>query len=254
MTISSSLSVVIPAYNESEGIVRSLAKIEEFLKEQDYSWEVLVVDDGSQDDTVIKIENFTVAKPCFRLIKNEHRGKSFAVRTGILEASGDYILITDVDLAVPITELKRFLLWAEEHKNDLVFASREGKGAQRIGEPYYRHLVGRVFNLIIQVLVLPGIHDTQCGFKLFTREAAQKLFPRLVVYGADMPIISKPFFGAFEVEVLFLAKNMGLIIKELPVIWTFHKTSRFNFVQNSYKMLRDVVKIRFNSWFGKYKF
>lgn len=253
MTISPHLSVVLPAYNEEDTVARSLGKIEEFLVTQDYSWEVLVADDGSSDKTKEAVESFITGKPNFRLLALSHRGKSAAVRAGVLEATGDYILVTDTDLAVPISEVKRFLLWADEHHNDLVFASREGKGAKRVGEPYYRHLIGRVFNTVVQIILLPGIQDTQCGFRLFTRKAAQEIFPKLIVYGQDAPVIQKAFFGAFEAEVLFLAKRLHYSIKELPVIWTYNKTKRLNFVDNSYKMLRDIIKIRINSLQGRYK-
>lgn len=253
MTISPHLSVVLPAYNEAEAITRALINIEKFLSTQDYSWEVVVVDDGSVDQTAKRVEDFTASKPNVRLIKTEHRGKSAAVRAGVLSASGDYILVSDTDLAVPIDEVKRFLLWADEHKNDLVFASREGRAAKRVGEPYYRHLIGRVFNTLVQLILLSGIQDTQCGFRLFTRKAAQELFPRLLVYGENIPVIKKPFFGAFEAEVLFLARKMKYSIKELPVIWTYNKTKRLNFVENSYKMLRDVVKIRVYDLLGRYR-
>jgi len=253
MTITPHLSVVLPAYNEGDIIVRSLSKIDEFLATQDYSWEVLVVDDGSTDKTREAVASFVAGKPSFRLLPLDHRGKSFAVRAGVLEATADYILVTDIDLAVPISEVKRFLLWAAEHGNDVVFASREGKGAKRIGEPYYRHLIGRIFNTAVQLILLPGIQDTQCGFRLFTRKAAQEIFPRLLVYGEAMPVIQKAFFGAFEAEVLFLAKKLHYNIKELPVIWTYNKTKRLNFLDNSYKMLRDVVRIRVYDLMGKYK-
>jgi glycosyltransferase involved in cell wall biosynthesis len=253
MKLTPHLSVVLPAYNEADAITKSLVKIEEFLASQDYPWEVLIVNDGSTDKTAANVEALSSEKPNFRLINIEHKGKSFAVRAGMLLASGDYILVTDADLAVPISEVKRFLLWAAEHGNDLVFASREGKGAQRIGEPYYRHLIGRIFNTLVQIILLPGIQDTQCGFRLFTRRAAQELFPKLLVYGENMPIIKKPFFGAFEAEVLFLAKRMGYSIKELPVVWTYSATRRLNFFENSYKMLRDVIKIRVYDVLGRYK-
>ena len=253
MTITPHLSVVLPAFNEETVIGRTLSKLDEFLKDQDYSWEVLIVDDGSTDQTVERVESYAHDRPEFRVIKNQHQGKSFAVRTGVLQSAGDYILVTDTDLAVPISEVKRFLLWAQEHKNDLVFASREGKSAQRLGEPYYRHLIGRIFNTLVQLILLPGIQDTQCGFRLFTRRAAQEVFPKLLVYGENMPVINKPFFGAFEAEVLFLARKMNYNIRELPVVWTYNPTKRLNFVENSYKMLRDVIKIRVYDFLGKYK-
>lgn len=244
MTISPLISVVLPAYNEAEVITKSLGKIEEYLNSQEYSWEIIVANDGSSDATSSRVTDFIATKPSYQLLNLAHRGKSAAVCSGVTAASGEYILVTDVDLAVPISELKRFMHWATEEHCDVVFASREGKSAQRVGEPYYRHLVGRVFNLLIQILILPGIHDTQCGFKLFSKKAAEVLFSRLLVYGATSPKVDKPFFGAFEVEVLFLARKLRLKIKELPVIWTFSPTRRFNFVENSWKMFRDIVKIR----------
>ena len=247
------LSVVIPAFNEVDVITKSLLAVNDFLSSQEYPWEVIVSDDGSTDNTIAEVERFIAGHLGFRLLKNEHRGKSNAVRAGIFEASGDYILVTDADLAVPINEIKRFLLWVHEQGSDLVFASREGKGAKRVGEPYYRHFIGRVFNILIQIILLPRIFDTQCGFRLFKRSAAQKIFSKLLIYGKDMPILAKPFFGAFEVETLYLARKMKLKIKELPVIWTYSPTKRLNFFGNSSKMLRDVIKIRWYGLLGKYK-
>ncbi|MCX6783678.1 MAG: glycosyltransferase [candidate division WWE3 bacterium] len=244
MTISPLISVVLPAYNEAEAITKSLGKIEEYLNSQEYSWEIIIANDGSSDATASRVTEFIADKPAYQLLNLAHRGKSAAVCSGVAAASGEYILVTDVDLAVPISELKRFMHWAVEEKCDVISASREGKGATRVGEPYYRHFVGRIFNLLIQILILPGISDTQCGYKLFSKKAVAAIFPRLLVYGRDSPKVDKPFFGAFEVEVLFLARKLRLKVKELPVIWTFSPTRRFNFVGNSWRMFRDIVKIR----------
>jgi dolichyl-phosphate beta-glucosyltransferase len=161
--------------------------------------------------------------------------------------------MADADLSTPISELKKLSVWIKDQDFDIVICSREGHGAQRVGEPIYRHLVGRIFNTFVQVVALPGIKDTQCGFKLFKGDVAKKVFNKLKVYGEVPPEIKKPFFGALDVEVLFIARKLGYKIKEVPVLWTFVKTTRFNFVQNSLKMARDLMLIRMRDLIGEYK-
>lgn len=245
-------SIIIPAYNESDKIVRSLTQVTAFMREFADEFNVYVVDDGSLDNTANLVTEFSKANPEVILIKIEHKGKAAAIITGMLRADGDLLYMCDADLATPITELKKMTVWLFDHDYDVVIASREGTGAVRIGEPYYRHFIGRVFNLLVQLTALWGISDSQCGFKLFKREVAKDVFNSLVVYGPNAKKRKKPFFGAFDVEVLFLAKKAGYKIKELPVTWHYVKTSRLNFFDNSYNMALDVLKIRLNSLRGKY--
>ncbi|MCG2686442.1 glycosyltransferase, partial [Candidatus Parcubacteria bacterium] len=148
------LSVVIPCYNAEHNIRRTLARVGEFLRETRWAFEIILVDDGSRDGTVTIIEEFIEGKKEFRLIKNQHRGKGYTVRTGMLAARGKYVLFSDADLATPIEEVKKLLLWVEEQGFDIAIASREGVGARREDEPMYRHIMGRVFNWLVQRLAL----------------------------------------------------------------------------------------------------
>lgn len=246
-------SIIIPTYNESDKITRTLTKVTSFMQDFADSYNVYVVDDGSIDNTTNLVEEFSKTNPNVNLIKIEHKGKSTAISAGMLAADGDLLYMCDADLATPITELKKMTTWIFEHEYDVVIASREGAGAVRVGEPYYRHFIGRGFNFLVQVIALWGINDSQCGFKLFKKEAAKKIFKNLIVYGPNAKKRKKPFFGAFDVEVLFLARKLGYRIKELPVIWTYVKTTRFNFLDNALNMARDVLRIRLNDLQKRYQ-
>jgi len=246
------LSVVIPAYNEEKNIRTTLAVVEDYLRASGWEFEVIVVNDGSVDQTAQIVSEFIEGRREFLLINNPHRGKAYAVKTGVLKAGGKYILFSDADLATPINEVKRMLVWLTEQGFDLVIASREGIGAGREGEPYYRHLMGRVFNFVVQTLALKGINDSQCGFKLFKGDVAKRLFSSLKVYGGEGKELKKAYLGAFDVELLFLARKFGYKIKEVPVTWSFVKTKRLNPVRDSWKMFWDVVRIRLADLRGCY--
>lgn len=246
------LSVVIPAYNEERNIERTVKQIHQFLTEGGYSFEIIVVDDGSSDSTVTLAEKLLPVMPQLNLLKNHHRGKGFTVRTGILSAKGSLVLFVDADGSTPIREVKRLFLWLTDHSFDIAIASREGPGAKREQEPYYRHLMGRVFNYVVQILALPGIKDSQCGFKLFKEEVAKKIFSHLSLYGEESPEIPFAYTGAFDVEVLFLARRLGYKIKEVPVSWIYNRTERVHPLRDSWRMFKDVVKIRLNAVRGVY--
>ena len=169
------LSILVPAYNEQQRLPLTLHTMMQFIAEQPYDVEVVVVDDGSTDATVDVIAPIIAPYPQIRLICNDHRGKGYAVRTGVFAANGDYVLLCDADLAVPLEE------WSKLHhllmqNYDLVIGSREGVGAQRLGEPGYRHVMGRIFNFVVRLVAIGGIQDTQCGFKAFRRDVARDLF------------------------------------------------------------------------------
>lgn len=246
-------SIVIPAYNEAGIITSSLTQVITFMKTFCNSFEIIVVDDGSSDKTAEIVEQYRESNPEITLIKNPHKGKGPSVWAGIMRAEGQYIYLADSDMAAPVTELKKLSIWIIDQGYDIVIGSREGIGAQRIGEPFYRHLMGRVFNLIVQVLILPGINDSQCGFKLFRNAVAKDVFSRLKLYGENTPAIKTPYTGSFDVEVLYLAKKLKYKVKEVPVTWTFVKTNRINPVMDSFKMPFDVLKIRVNDLMGVYK-
>jgi len=246
-------SIVIPAYNEAAAITGSLSHVTSFMDTFCPDYEVVVVNDGSKDDTANIVRDFSRTHPTVRLIDNPHKGKGPTLWTGVMGARGKYIYIADTDMSAPISELKKLSVWIKDHDYDIVIGSREGFGAERINEPFYRHLMGRVFNLWVQMVALPGIKDSQCGFKLFKSEVAKDVFSRLQVYGESAQEIEKAYMGAFDVEVLYLALKMKYKVKEIPVIWKYAKTARLNPLGDSIKMARDVVKVRINDLMGVYK-
>ncbi len=245
------LSVVIPAWNEEHRLPGSLRKVVDYLDEQGYPWEVIVVDDGSSDDTTGVTRTFMARHSEVRLIQSEHRGKGYAVRTGVLAAQGDFILFSDADLATPIEEAGKLLGWFERGY-DVVIGSREGAGARRYGEPGYRHLMGRLFNLLVQALAVRGVQDTQCGFKCFRHQVAEDLFRRMKLYDEGTGIVKEGMVTGFDVEVLFLARKQGYKIKEVPVKWYYSKESKVNLLRDSWRNLCDVVKVRLNNLRGFY--
>jgi len=246
-------SIVIPAFNESDKIIPSLTQVLTFMRNFSDSFEVLVVDDGSKDNTVELVEGHAKDNPELRLIRNPHMGKGPTVWKGMIEAKGRYIYMADADLSTPISELETLFGWITEHGYDIVIASREGIGSKRVNEPWYRHFMGRVFNLIVQILALKGIKDSQCGFKLFTKKAAKEVFKRIKIYGEDSKELKKGYMGAFDVEVLYLARKLGFKIKEVSVTWVYVQTTRLNPLSDSIRMLMDVIKVRINDLKGIYK-
>ncbi len=258
------ISIVIPAYNEEAGISASLTQVINFMSNYSFkedstskslpaTYEIIVVDDGSKDSTVAKVEEYSRYHPEITLIKNNHMGKGFTVRTGMLAAKGKYILMADADMATPIDELKRLMVWMLDHDYDVVIGSREGVGASRKNEPFIRHLMGRVFNFIVQLFALRGIRDSQCGFKLFPHDIAQNVFSKLVIYGKEAKELDRAYLGAFDVEVLYLTKKFNYKIKEVPIAWHYVTTTRINHLKDSIAMFMDVVRVRYNDIQGKYK-
>jgi dolichyl-phosphate beta-glucosyltransferase len=245
-------SVVMPAYNEADKISSTITQVLGFMRGFSSSFELLIVNDGSVDNTATVVESMKKDNPELTFINNPHKGKGFAVWTGIMSARGEYIYMADADLSTPISELKKLSVWAKDQNFDVVIASREGLGAERIAEPLYRHLMGRVFNYWVQLMALPGINDSQCGFKLFKRKAAKDIFSRLSIYGSEAKVLKSAYLGAFDVEVLYLARKLKYNIKQVPVVWTHVKTNRISPFRDSYKMAMDVLKVRINDLKGKY--
>jgi glycosyltransferase involved in cell wall biosynthesis len=245
------VSVVIPAYNEERRLPHTLQRVTEYLSAQNYQSELIVVDDGSTDTTVQVAETFAQAHPLLRLIKNDHRGKGYTVRTGMLAAWGHIILFSDADLSTPIEDIERLLPWFERGY-DIVIGSREGAGAQRMQEPFYRHLMGRAFNFIVQLLTVRGIEDTQCGFKAFRDEVAQDVFSRMLLYGDNAQKVTGGMVTAFDVEALFIGHKSGYRIKEVPVRWRYGTETKVNPLKDSYRNFRDVVQVRWNDARGLY--
>ena len=226
------LSVVIPAFNEEPRIADTLAKVTEYLAAQDYEWEVVVADDGSTDHTAQLVGRVIVEHANVRILRLRHGGKGWAVKNGMLAAAGQYRLICDADLSVPIHQVER-LLPLDGPDFDIVLGSREADGAARIGEPVRRHVMGRLFNLFVSCLAVPGLADTQCGFKCFRGETAEDLFPRLTIDGF-----------AFDVELLHLARKLGRSFSEVGIDWYYRPQSKVRPLQDSLTMTLDLIKIR----------
>ena len=230
-----------------------MEKILDFLRSQPYGFEVIVVDDGSSDKTVESCRHIADNDPSVRIIENEHYGKGYTVRTGMLAAKGEIVLFTDADLSVPISDID-LLLPCFEEGYDVVFGSREGGGAeQRVEEPFYRHLMGRVFNTLVQLLAVRGVEDTQCGFKAMRYEVAQHIFPRLLIHDGSKGPIDHPMVTAFDVELLFLAQKAGYKLKEVPVKWYYGTESKVNPLSDAWRNFKDVIRVRWNDLRGRYK-
>jgi dolichyl-phosphate beta-glucosyltransferase len=234
------LSVIIPVYNEERRLPIAFEQALRFLETQDYDYELLVVENGSQDHTFRIAEEFAVRYPKVRVIKEDARGKGLAVRRGMLESHGEYRFMCDVDFSMPVTEINCFLP-PRLADFDIAIASREAPGAVRYDEPLYRHLGGRVINLMIRLLALPGLHDTQCGFKCFRGPVAAELFRRQTMTG-----------WSFDVEILFLASRFGYRIVEIPISWYFSTESKVTPLSSSVQFLWDLVKLQRNARKGLY--
>lgn len=234
------LSIVVPAYNEEARIGRTLDQVAAYLSGRTFSWEVLVVDDGSADRTREIVEEAGRRTPGIRVLPVVHGGKGWAVRQGMLSARGRFRFMADADLAMPIDQLDGFLDRAEEGY-DVMIASREAPGATRFGEPQMRHLMGRVFNWAVRLLAVRGIQDTQCGFKCLSAEAAGTLFRVMSIDG----------FG-FDVELLYVARKRGLSVVEVPIQWHYQPRSKIRPLRDSMLALSDILRIRLRSLAGKY--
>lgn len=244
------LSIVVPAYNERERLPHTLAEIDNFISSSGLQVELIVADDGSEDETAAMARAFEPTNACYRVLALPHRGKAATVRSGVLAARGRYVLFTDADLSTPINYVEP-LLSALRAGADVAIGSREMTGARRVGEPAYRHLMGRLFNALVRLVAVPGISDTQCGFKAFRREAAQQLFGALRVHGTDATVRG-PRVTGFDVEVLFLARRLGYRVVEVPVFWQHVSGSKVDPVRDSFRMMADVLRVRWNAFRGRY--
>jgi dolichyl-phosphate beta-glucosyltransferase len=237
------VSVVIPAYNEELRIGSTINKIVEFFESQGdtYQYEVVVVDDGSTDTTAKIVNGF--AGNCVNLLCNpENRGKGYSVRRGVLEAKYPLILITDSDLSTPIRELENFIRYSEDGF-DLVIGSRNLQSAKdKIERSLFRTWVGKGFNVLVSLIALKGFKDTQCGFKLGTRDSLQRIAKLQKLDGF-----------AFDVEILYLARKFGFKTKEVPVTWVEDKKSTVHPLKDGFRMLRDLVKIKYSDKAGRYR-
>ncbi len=234
------LSIIIPAYNEESRLPATLTGIVDFLQQQSYTYEILVVENGSVDRTLEIAQDFARRYPFVQAHHETQRGKGLAVRSGMLKARGTYRFICDADLSMPIAEVNRFIPPLLEH-HGVVIASREAPGAVRYNEPAYRHVTGRLFNWVVRVLALPGLQDTQCGFKCFYAPVAEEIFPLQTIGG-----------WTFDVEVLYIARRRGYPVTELPVPWYYNGESKVNILKDLRHVVIDLLTIRKNAVRGLY--
>lgn len=245
------LSVIIPSYNERSNLERGvLDQVIDYLEQQKYSWEVILTDDGSSDGTVPELKAFAKKHQHVRVVENSHKGKGPTVSSGMLAAHGQYRLYTDFDQSTPLSEVEKFFAFIEDGY-DIIIGSRALAGAKREKEPLHRHLMGKGFNLLVQMIAVSGIHDTQCGFKMFSAEATEALFPNLKIYKGT--VRRDAFTGAFDVELLFLGRRSGYRIAEVPVLWSHNETDRVSPIKDSVRMLRDILRIRWAGLRGVYR-
>jgi glycosyltransferase involved in cell wall biosynthesis len=226
------LSIVLPAHNEEKRLPETLLQIEEFKKTQPYQVEVVIVENGSVDQTQQIAQKYAETHPNTLVIHEDRPGKGLAVKQGMLAATGDYRFFCDVDFSMPIDQVPRFFPPALVNV-EIAIASREAKGAVRYDEPFYRHFIGRAFSVMVWLLALPGIKDTQCGFKCFSAEATQKLFPLQSIHG-----------WAFDVEILAIARQLGYKIVEIPIPWYYQPQSKVNVIKDFMNTARELLKVR----------
>ncbi len=246
------LSVVIPSYDEMANLQKGvLDKVDHYLGKQSYSYEVIVVDDGSKDGSIEFVEKFVKENPHFKLIKNSHTGKAGAVTTGVLAATGEYILFTDMDQATPIEEVEKILPYFNQGY-DVVIGSRS---TRRKGAPLIRLFISRSSIVLRKLIVgLPDLSDTQCGFKAFTKDAAHTLFSKIKnIHNGFAAISGSSVTSGFDIELLYLAQKMSYKIKEVPVSWLYVETRRVNPITDSIDGVLDLLKIKMNSLNGVYK-
>lgn len=242
--------MVIPCFNEEKNLKSGVLKeVADYLKNQHYTWEVIIVDDGSTDESVTLVEDFLRENSGFSLIKNPHQGKAATVVTGMLTAQGRYVLFSDLDQATPINQIEKLLPWFNKGF-EVVIGSRS---TSRQGAPLSRIFMARGFMLLRTIILgLGGLTDTQCGFKAFKNEVAKKVFNRLKIYGKQQVVLGSMVTAGFDIETLFIAKKMGFKIKEVPVDWHYVDTRRISPLKDSWQGFWDLVKIRLNSLRGLY--
>lgn len=235
-----SISAVIPAFNEETRLPDTLRRVTAYLTTTQWDWELRVVDDGSTDATREIVREFSRSDDRVVLQAEPHRGKGGAVTAALLAARRPYRFICDADLSMPIDQIARFLPPVLTGV-DVAIGSREGAGARRVDEPILRHLAGRAFNHAVRRLVLPGIQDTQCGFKMFTAEAVDAIFPYVTVEG-----------WAFDIEALYIARLRGLRIREIPIEWHYRRESRVRMIRDGVGIFAELLRIRERARRGVY--
>jgi len=238
------ISIIIPAYNEEARLPATLKKTLAYLESNKYNFELIVVDDGSKDRTPDIVKEYIKKKLCVKLLINpKQTGKGYSVKRGMLAAGGDYLFFSDADLSTPIEEIEK-LLTRLRGGCDVAFSSRALSNSQVIvREAWYRDTMGKIFGFLVRRLALPGVRDSQCGFKGFRRDAAMKLFSLQRLDGF-----------AFDVEILFIARKLGFRLEEIPVRWVDSPKSKVNPIIDSMKMLIELFRIRINDYKGVYRY
>jgi dolichyl-phosphate beta-glucosyltransferase len=228
------LSLIIPAYNEALRLAPSLARILEYLSAQSYTWEIVIVDDGSSDGTADVARRLLEDKADYRLLRNEpNRGKAMSVKRGLLEGRGEYLLFSDADLSTPIEEAAKLLAELEAGA-DIAIASRQlPESRLTVHQPWYREVAGKMFGWLNQAVLLPGIPDSQCGFKAFRREVAHAVLEHQKVTG-----------WVFDAELLYIARKLGYKIAQVPVTWVNDPASKVKMLRDGFKMTFDLFRIR----------
>jgi dolichyl-phosphate beta-glucosyltransferase len=234
------LSVIIPAHNEENRLPNTLKQVIRFLDEQSFTSEMIVVENGSSDQTLAVAKKFAEQHKQVHVLQSE-RGKGAAVKMGMLEAKGEYRFMCDADLSMPVEEIAKFLP-TSLGDFEIAIASREAKGAVRYNEPPYRHLGGRGINFLIQVLILPGLNDTQCGFKCFRADVVEKVFSLQTLQG-----------WSFDIELLYIARQYDYRIQEVPIHWYHHSDTKVRALRDAIRMIQDIFRIRSNARRGVYK-
>ena len=235
-------SIIIPAYNESARIPATLGSVVSCIRERQWPAEVIVVNDGSTDSTAQLVNDFAATAPEIRLLQNPgNRGKGYSVRAGILHAQGEIVMFTDSDLSAPIEEAER-LFAAIANGADIAIGSRWlESGRQTARQPLYRQFFGRCFNFVCRMVMNLPFADTQCGFKAFTRNAAQTVF--------QLQTIER---WGFDPEILFIALKRGFRIVEVPVSWAHDERSRMSYLKDGMQMLKELAIVRWNALTGVY--
>ena len=242
------ISIVIPSYNESANLKKGvLEEVGNYLNGENYEYEAIVVDDGSSDDSVERIKKYIAKNPHFHLIQNSHGGKANAVITGMLAATGDITLFTDMDQATPIKEIEKFLPELEQGV-DIVIGSRQG----RRGAPFIRKLSAWGFAFLRTLLLGLPFKDTQCGFKAFNKAAVGKIIPKIKGEWGIVHFKGGAVNAGFDVELLYLAKKYGFKIAEVGVEWKYVDTERVQIIKDALAAIYDMLRIRINDFFGKY--
>ena len=235
------LTILVPCFNEASLIKESLTEISNFMSKKKYSWEIVVVDDGSRDSSVIKIQE--LKNPKIKLISYKvNRGKGGALKEGIKNSSGEFIIFMDADLSVPVETIDGFVSVLEKDLSDVVIGTRKIKSAKvLVHQPWIRENLGKGFTFITRIITGVNVSDFTCGFKGFTNESAQKIF--------NHSLLSR---WAYDAEILFLAKKYGFTISEIPVTWTNRKDTRVRLGNAVVTSLIDLIKLKLNDWSGKY--